>query len=287
MKALVLTYDNYKIFADHMINSYQKFWPDNPFIFVIPYQDIEVKKYYEAKYKNKVDMVYTPSDIAGTINTLLNGFSNEEWVYWCMDDRYLIEINLEEMKKTYEWVCKLNNPEIAAVKCTSHLMGQSPENISYFRNIIRNDFHQVFYQRKNYAMIWIHQFLRCKVLKDIFIHIPNNLQMAKHMDFIVNELAIPSEYRLYSNKKSLMVLGESTSLGRITKNCYESLLQNGYDIPNNFRIIDEYIISGDKKSIAEKIYFYSKRILRHILQNIGFKEYFKKRDIRHNRIKKE
>ncbi len=39
MKAIVLTFDKYMIFTDHMILTYQKLWPNNPFIFKIPYQD--------------------------------------------------------------------------------------------------------------------------------------------------------------------------------------------------------------------------------------------------------
>ncbi len=284
MKAIVLTYDKYKIFADHMIHTYMALWPDNPFIFMIPYQNEDIKSYYEKKYGSKVEMIKSPSDIVGTMETLLNLFNDEEWVYWCMDDRYLIRLNIPEIEKTYKWILPLKDSSIGAVKCISHLVGDLPKNINY-KSVIENDYGQIFYERKNYLMIWIHQFLRVKVLKDLFFHIPRDLKAAKEMDYIIDNLKLPSTYKLYSSHTSLMILGESTNRGKITKNCYESLRINGFEIPEGFEVLNKIVISGGKPSIKEKILFYSKKRIRNLLEKIGFREFFRQRDIKSEKIK--
>ncbi len=38
------------------------------------------------------------------MDTILDNLADEEWVYWCIDDKYLIKINLAEMQKTYQWI---------------------------------------------------------------------------------------------------------------------------------------------------------------------------------------
>ena len=40
IKAIVLTYDKYRVFTDNMILCYEKLWPNHPFIFHVPYQEL-------------------------------------------------------------------------------------------------------------------------------------------------------------------------------------------------------------------------------------------------------
>ncbi len=106
----------------------------------------------------------------------------------------------------------------------SHLDRQVSSKFRLSHGKITNEYNQTYYRRKNYRLIWTHQFLRVKVLKDMFGHITRSLLKAKEMDYIVDNLSVPSSYDFYSNKRSLMVFGESTNRGKITKNCYKSLI---------------------------------------------------------------
>ena len=40
MKALVLTCDRYRVMTEHMILQYERLWPDHPFQFRIPWQEL-------------------------------------------------------------------------------------------------------------------------------------------------------------------------------------------------------------------------------------------------------
>jgi len=68
IKALVLTYDKYRCFTDHMIRCYEELWPNNPLVFHIPYQDN-----LEGTHSSKCVYIKSEPCIKGTMNTLLQG----------------------------------------------------------------------------------------------------------------------------------------------------------------------------------------------------------------------
>jgi len=41
MRAIVLSCDRYAPMAAHMVRTYRRVWPDHPFVFRIPFQEIE------------------------------------------------------------------------------------------------------------------------------------------------------------------------------------------------------------------------------------------------------
>src|SRR5438046_9676836 len=40
MKAIVLTCDRFRAITEHMIRQYETLWPDHPFVFRVPYQNL-------------------------------------------------------------------------------------------------------------------------------------------------------------------------------------------------------------------------------------------------------
>ena len=104
LKAIVLTHDENHLLTDHMIQSYQEVWPSNPFKFRVPYQKHPGE--LNRKYGDKIDLIQTPPDIKQTVLTLIQDLSDEEWVYWSLDDKYLIEINETSANNCIEWVRK-------------------------------------------------------------------------------------------------------------------------------------------------------------------------------------
>ena len=129
MKAIVLTFDKYKVFADHMIQSYMNLWPNNQFIFRIPYQDETVKTYFENKYNNKVEMIHSEPGIVDTVYTLLNDLDENEWVFWCMDDRYPISLNVDQLNILYEYITSSDTNDLSAMLFTSEPYCWSANNI--------------------------------------------------------------------------------------------------------------------------------------------------------------
>ena len=119
MKAIILTCDKYLPFADHTIYSYEKNWKSNPFIFRVPYGEIYPEE-IRSKYGDKVDIIQTDaakvvhecnqvdtdsdgkvkvSLIKNTVLDLIEDIADDEWIFWTMDDRYLIDINEKQVKK--------------------------------------------------------------------------------------------------------------------------------------------------------------------------------------------
>jgi len=285
MKALVLTYDKYKVFADHMIYRYQILWPDNPFIFKVPYQREDIKEFYKKKYGNKVEMVKSNPSIVDTIDILLEGLDENEWIYWCLDDRYPVTIDINSYQKLYKWINnKVDDLKIAGVRGINSPLGRLPESIYYFKSKIITADKQILYRRKNYYLFWSHQYFRVKVIRYVFSKMPELLKSAKDMDYVVNTLKFNNEHYLYVLNKNVIVLGESTTRGELTKNCYKSLSQNGFDIPVQFSISEKEIIYGNHDSFFKQSIFILRKIIRYTLLLMGFKSYIRKRDVKSGRL---
>ena len=86
IKAIVLTCDRYRAITEHMIFQYDRLWPDHPFVFHVPYQELGGLDTERVKY------LAAPSDIKGTILHMLSEIDDEQWIYWCVDDKYPIQL---------------------------------------------------------------------------------------------------------------------------------------------------------------------------------------------------
>lgn len=242
MKALVLTFDKYKPFAEHMIMCYEQLWPNHPFTFRIPYQSEEVKNYYESKFGSKVEMIKSPSGIVDTMFALSDDLDENEWVYWCMDDRYPMTLNVTELEKCYQYVMTVN--DIDGLMFCHHPCLWMPENLFWLRNKIRTSDGQVYYRRKRYTMIWSHQFLRVNVVKTFFNLFPRDLKQAKDMDYIKDRAFPPKAQRLYMLDHNIAVYGEHTNRGNISKTCVDSFNLMGLKTPDGFEIVDKEMKTG-------------------------------------------
>src|SRR5438128_8210158 len=93
IKALVLTWDPNRPIARHMILQYEKLWPSHPFVFHIPYQRDPDRDDERTRY------IESPTNIKLTVMRLLRDLDDEEWVYWCMDDRYPVRLVLDKVTR--------------------------------------------------------------------------------------------------------------------------------------------------------------------------------------------
>ena len=71
IKAIVLTCDRYRAITRHVIFQYDQLWPDHPFVFHIPYQELGGTDTQRVKYFT------SPSDIKGTVLHLLAEIDDE------------------------------------------------------------------------------------------------------------------------------------------------------------------------------------------------------------------
>lgn len=237
IRAIVLTCDRYRAITEHMIFQYGRLWPDHPFVFHVPYQELRGTDNERVKY------LTTPSDIKETVLQLLAEIDGEEWIYWCIDDKYPIQLVTHKIANLVSHAMQSTEVDgLLFCRCRATL--NNPKLTLYPRKI-KNPFGDVYLERKAWFQIWIHQILRAKVLRYLFTQLPDHIPNAKAMDELKNGVPKLPEHRLFVTKENFAVFGESTRRGVITQNCYDSMIAAGIELPEWFRQSDgEYVTLG-------------------------------------------
>jgi hypothetical protein len=223
--AIVLTYDRNKSLVDNMTKSYEDLWPNHPFIFHLPYQNTT-----DSNVRNRIYVKSQP-EIKATVLSLIKNFDDDQWIYWCIDDKYPIKIDITSMELISNWIQSGGNPDVSGILLCRTRRLLEPENLTGHSIKIGN---QVFLERKAYHQIWIHQFLRVKVIRSMFELFPDDIPEAKYMDQYKNKLIKDPKHRIYVAEENRAIFGESTIGKKITPNCLKSMLDKKITIPNWF-----------------------------------------------------
>jgi adenylate kinase family enzyme len=93
----------------------------------------------------------------------------------------------------------------------------------------------VFNLREDLMTVWLHQFLKVRVLRAIFETMPGDLRQAKSMDTHIRGLEKFFPVRRLQSQKSFIVLEESLSRGIPTAEGYRALQSRNLDIPRELR----------------------------------------------------
>lgn len=227
IKAIVLSWDRNRAITQHMILQYEKLWPDHPFLFRIPYQNVGGTETERTRY------VRTPENIKATVLRLIDDLDDEEWVYWCMDDRYPVRLVTEKIARLISHATQ--SPKMSGLLfCRCRALLKRPARTLYPRKWT-NPEGDIYFERRAWFQIWIHQLLRVKVLRYLFSHLPDSLPNANAMDKLKHEIVKLPEHRLFVTKENFAVFGESTRRGEITQNCYDSIITTNIDLPEWFR----------------------------------------------------
>ena len=227
MKAIVLTYDRYRAPTDHMILKYEELWPDHPFLFRIPYQELGGIATRRREY------IKTQSEIRATTLKLIEDLDDNEWVYWCVDDKYPIELVLPEIRTVLADTQDFTDASgLLFCRCKA-LVRRADETLFPAERISSSG--QTYLERRGWNQIWIHQLLRVKVIRYLFSKMPHEIPSAKLMDHLKDEIPKPADLRLYVTKDNLAVFGESTHKGTINQNCYESIVKTDIALPKWFQ----------------------------------------------------
>ena len=230
-----------------MIRSYGQIWPSHPFVFRVPYQDYP--KPLKRRYGEKIELVRTPPEIKPTVLGLLADIADDEWIYWCIDDKYLIRLDETIANHLLHWVETVDDITVSGVlfcRCRRLL---NPVNLRTGTEIALATGERLI-ERDNYYQIWIHQFIRAKILKSLFESFPDRHFSAIEMDAFTGqreELPIKKfepEQKMYVVLGNIAVFGESTTGGKITRNCFSSMQRAGMDIPENFPLSYESMRMG-------------------------------------------
>jgi len=245
MKALVLTHDRCRRVTEHMLKTYAIHWPNNQFIFRIPYQQNRNLNAYGLKY----EFIQTNNGIKDTVIELLKGLPDDEWIYWCMDDKFLIAIDQESATYFTEWVEKLSDPKVGGVSfCRARrlFLSNTVDETPAFRTE-RGD---ALLLRRNYNQIWLHQFLKVRVVRHLFESFPDSSFIAREMDKFKDAMSVPLDSNLYVTEKNYVVFGESTIYGKLTQGCLMSMQNLSIEVPEGIELIDKNVVIGSLGSIV-------------------------------------
>lgn len=224
IKAIVMTCDKYRALTDHMIFKYSQLWPDHPFQFRVPYQELA-----PTQTGDRVHYRQTPVAIKATVLALLEDLDDEELIYWCIDDKYPVQLDVKKIEHVYQWLTSDCAQEGSGVLfCRARRMWD-PRCLT--GEVLSDDWGNKYLERSGYQQIWIHQFVKVGVIRHMFMSFPDDIPFASHMDSLRNKLTKPAQHRLWVTRQNLAVFGESARKGSLTRNCYRSMKDNGLAVP--------------------------------------------------------
>jgi hypothetical protein len=226
MKAIVLTCDRFRAMTEHMILQYERLWPNHPFVFRIPYQSSVGHE------SSRTEYVSTPDNIRSTVLELLRDLDDEEWIYWCVDDKYPIQLVTDKIEQLVSDA--VESPDMSGLLFCRCRVTLTDPKLTLYPGITVGRSGEVLLERKAWFQIWLHQLLKVKVLRYLFTQLPEDIPDAKAMDELKNNIPKLREHRLFVTEKNFAVFGESTRRGAITQNCYESITAAGIELPEWF-----------------------------------------------------
>jgi hypothetical protein len=174
-----------------------------------------------------------PSDIPATVLQLLDDIGDEEWIYWCMDDKYPIRLVLEKIKPLISDT--LQSTDMSGLLFCRCRVTLGRPDLALLPGERVTSSGEILLERKAWYQIWIHQLLKAKVLRYFFSNISASLVSAKALDAAKSDVPKLAEHRLFVTKSNLAVFGESTHGGVLTRNCYDSIRRTNIELPEWFR----------------------------------------------------
>jgi hypothetical protein len=152
---------------------------------------------------------------------------------WCPDDKYPIELVVDKIVDLVSDIVR--SADVSGLLfCRCKALLRRPEATLDPQPRI-NSFGDVYLERKGWHQIWIHQFLRVKVLRFLFSQMPERIASAKLMDTLKDQVPKLAEHRLFVTRENFAIFGESTHKGTLNRNCYESIKRTKIELPKWFR----------------------------------------------------
>lgn len=198
MKAIVLSFDKHHVYCELLYRMYMKLWPDCPFTFRIPWNQKKPKFFCD---KTNVELIECDQDIRLTVLSLLKDIDDNDFVYWCIDDRFPIYINKEKISqlymqinlfKNYSYIKPFHNEEVPN------------EELTFNGFLEQSKLHQWGY--------YMHHFCKSGILKSLFS------QKNCHSIDDFHELLINS---FYKNTIGLRLLSEQEDYIKFEEPCID------------------------------------------------------------------
>jgi len=279
VKGIVLSFDPHLEIANLLVETYNQLWPDCRFQFRIPFTDRDPRAIFRAQ---NVEFISTPPDIRSTVKSLLCDLPEHEFVFWCIDDRYPIEIFEPAVLRAVRDFASDAGGDVDSIKLTDltvegiegklhtrfplHLTRrwrrqlfrrpdtQRVENDKTWRQSEEGGARepafrladQGFFRQLGHPKngFYMPQFTTPAFLKRFFLTpaLPLKYGIREFHRFL---LSTNLEHKSYFPNKFLLSVGESTFRGRLSMVCYEQMLNFGV-VPPKIEIVRDYKIYSDR-----------------------------------------
>jgi len=279
VKGIVLSFDPHLEIANLLVETYNQLWPDCRFQFRIPFTDRDPRAIFRAQ---NVEFISTPPDIRSTVKSLLCDLPEHEFVFWCIDDRYPIEIFEPAVLRAVRDFASDAPSDIDSIKLTDLTVEgiEGKLHTRFPRQLTRRWRRQLFRrpdtQRVENDKTWrqreeavarepafslggqrffrqlghpkngfyMPQFTTPAFLKRFFLTpaLPLQYGIREFHHFL---LSTNLEHKSYFPNKFLLSVGESTFRGRLSMVCYEQMLKFGV-APPKIEIVRDYKIYSDR-----------------------------------------
>ena len=281
MKGIVLSFDPHLEIANLLVETYNRLWPDHRFQFRIPFTNRDPRSIFRAQ---NVEFISTPPDIRSTVESLLCNLPEDEFVFWCIDDRYPIEIFEPTVLRTVRDFALEAPSDVDSIKLTDltvegiqgklrmmqgmverrlprwltrswrRQLSFPPENDKTWRQreeaVAREPAFslggQRFFRQLGHPKngFYMPQFTTPAFLKRFFLTPGLPLKYGIR-EFHRFLLSTNLEHKSYFPNKFLLSVGESTFRGRLSLVCYEQMLK--FDVaPPKIEIVRDYKIYSDR-----------------------------------------
>ena len=218
MKALILTYDHHAPITELVMRTYEEYWPEHPFEWLIPYQDFSKMRQIASNNRRKIRFIPTAGPIRSTMQSLLEHTGHEEWVWWCMVDKFLKYVDASYLSHICHRLDRIPPAVVGILTCQV----DSPSEQPFAHNIKHR--------------IYMPQFLRAKILKKLFL--------GDEVGFREGEKMLDLEERLgrsgqsikgsrYITKRNGLLAGETTIAGKLTEDCVRAFILHGMEVPTH------------------------------------------------------
>ena len=173
-----------------------------------------------------LELVRCQRDFFETAVTLLEPFRGDEWIYWCMDDRFPIELDREAFASAAAWIGDPRSSDgVGALSLCRPWQWTCPWNAREEALRSSPQFPEGFVRRRNWSQIWLPQFVRAGVLQRFF-RLLRRTYPIKALDREKHRVSLPSEL-LIATKRGYERFEESTTRGRPTPALLASLERFG------------------------------------------------------------
>jgi len=232
MKAFCFTFDRNMPVMEYVLHTYFKYWPDNPFVFYIPWNHIKPNHLVDQYGADKIKLLQTDSAVKPTIRTLLSIAEPNEFLWWAQDDKYILDFkNKEIIKDLYQH----DAPEIGGFMLTKNSDAETA-----YTNITQNIGGYKLIRKKNHHQIFQPQWIKKEIIEYLYLH----KSLAEHYPLsklypLMDTLPIKN---LYTTTSNYISIAESIDQGKLTLNIIQDSKKDNFTIKGNFKRCNKHMV---------------------------------------------